>query len=452
MFRKAQVYLEKEWILDKNRKPLVVRGARQVGKTWLARAVAKNTKKQLIEINFERDPNLKNLFAGNDPKSIIRNLELLFSKTIDPSKSILFLDEIQDAPELLAKLRWFYEELPELAVIVAGSLLEFIIQDHAFSMPVGRITYLHLEPLSFEEFLRANKKEKLSQFLSDVDKSMEINPMIHETLTEQFQIYSFIGGMPEAVNTYIKTQSYESVIKIHQDLLSTYRDDFFKYKGRLDIHRLDSILNAIPAQLGEKFVFSKADKNIQATTAKQILSLFNKARLAHKVSRSLGNSVPLESEVQDKSFKQIFLDVGLASRALGSISPFIKNQMQGAISEQIVGQMLRCSFPFFLEPMLYYWQRDENGSSAEIDYLIESNQKIIPIEVKSGSTGSLKSLHSFMFRKNGKIAVRINNDVLSMAEVSVMVENGKQVNYKLLSIPFYLVGQLYKLLDTLISD
>ena len=319
-------------------------------------------------------------------------------------------------------------------------------------MPVGRITYLHLEPLSFEEFLMANKKEKLSQFLSGVDKLMEISPMIHETLTEQFQIYSFIGGMPEAVNTYIKTNAYESVIKVHQDLLSTYRDDFFKYKGRLDIHRLDSILKAIPAQLGGKFVFSKADKNIQAVTAKQILSLFNKARLAHKVNRSLGNSVPLESEIQDKSFKQIFLDVGLANRALGSAAPFIKNQMQGAISEQIVGQMLRCTFPFFLEPILYYWQRDENRSSAEIDYLIEFNQKIIPIEVKSGSTGSLKSLHSFMFRKNGKIAVRINNDVLSMTEVNVIVENGEKVNYKLLSIPFYLTGQLYKLLDTVIFD
>ena len=247
--------------------------------------------------------------------------------------------------------------------------------------------------------------------------------------------------MPAAVSMWI-SQDSDAAMSGQQDLLATYRDDFFKYKGRIDVQKLDKLFAAIPHQLGKKFTCSKADPSIQSPTAKQILSLFNKARLCHSVQSSAGNGVPLAAEVKDKAFKQIFLDTGLVNRSLGNLS-LSKTIIEGGISEQVVGQMLRCLFPFNVEPALYYWQREEKGSNAEIDYLIEHNNRVIPIEVKSGSTGSLKSLHLFMKTKNLPIAVRINDDLPNITPKRV-------TSYTLLSIPFYLTGQVHRLLDCII--
>lgn len=450
MFRFALTYLNENWITYNNRKPLVIRGARQVGKTWLVRELAKNTKRQLIEINFERDPQIKSLFETNNPRVIIQNLAVYLGAHINPASSILFLDEIQDAPEILAKLRWFYEELPELPVIAAGSLLEFILQDHGFSMPVGRISYMHLEPLSFEEFLLAQNEELLLNYIQTLVPPFPVNKIplaIQHKLEDHFRNYLQIGGMPAAVSIWID-QGAKHAITIQEDLLATYRDDFFKYKGRIDVQKLDILLKAIPSQLGEKFIRSKADSSIQTATSKQILSLFNKARLAHVVKHSAGNSVPLAAEVKDKSFKQIFLDVGLANRMLGSFSVY---PIMGGIAEQVSGQMLRCLFPFYVEPALYYWNREEKGSNAEIDYLIEHKNQVIPIEVKAGSTGSLKSLHLFMSVKKLALAVRINEDQPSITPVVIKQNDGTDYAYTLLSIPFYLIGQLHRLLDCMES-
>ena len=448
MFRSALTYLEKNWITHSDCKPLIVRGARQVGKTWLVRELAQKTKRKLIEINFERDPNKKSLFETNDPKIIVQNLEAL-EGTINPSSSLLFLDEIQDAPEILAKLRWFYEEMPELPIVATGSLLEFILQDSSVSMPVGRITYLHLEPLSFEEFLIAVSEESLLNYIQNlkIPTLYGIPIEIHHKLQYHFRYYLQIGGMPASVSAWTNQRTNNraiDAITIQDDLLATYRDDFFKYKGRIDVQKLDTLLKAVPSQLGEKFICSKADPSIQAATANQILSLFNKARLTHKVKHSAGNSVPLAAEVKDKSFKQIFLDVGLANRLLGSFSV---DTLVNGIAEQVVGQMLRCLFSFHLEPALYYWNREEKGSNAEIDYLIEHKNRVIPIEVKSGSTGSLKSLHLFMHAKKLRLAVRINDDLPTITSVKTKLNDGTDVSYTLLSIPFYLTGQLHRLLD-----
>ena len=445
MFRSALTYLEKNWIAHADRKPLVVRGARQVGKTWLVNELALKTGKKLIELNFERDPHIKTLFETNNPKTILQNLEIYLNKRIDPSSSLLFLDEIQEAPEILAKLRWFYEELPALPVVATGSLLEFILQKHSFSMPVGRITYMHLEPLSFEEFLCAKNEELLLGYIRGLTIATlhEIPIAIHHKLQDYFRIYTQIGGMPAAVSAWID-HGINRTMSIQEDLIATYRDDFFKYKGRIDVQKLDTLLRSVPAQLGEKFVCSKADSSIQSVAAKQILSLFNKARLCHNVQHSAGNRVPLAAEVKDKAFKQIFLDVGLANRVLRNLSthPFIDG-----IGEQIVGQMLRCLFPFYIEPALYYWHREEKGANAEIDYLIEHKGSVVPIEVKSGSTGSLKSLHLFMYIKKLPLAVRINDDLPSITKVKTKQRDGGEGLYTLVSIPFYLTGEIHRLLD-----
>lgn len=446
MLRNALSYLEKNWITDADRKPLVLRGARQVGKTWLVREFCKKTGKKLVEINCERDPQVKSLFESNNPRVIIQNMETYLGLKIDPTTSLLFVDEIQDAPHILAQLRWFYEEMPELAVIVAGSLLEFVLQSTDMSMPVGRITYMHLEPFSFEEFLHAQNGEVLLDYLQKIVPPFDIPSAIHQKLQNYFKQYLLIGGMPAAISHWVKHQSYEGVFALQQDLLATYRDDFFKYKGRFDVHKLDMLLNAIPAQLGQKFVCAKVDSSLQAASAKQILSLFHKARLCHIVACSSGNGVPLKAEVKGKAFKEVFLDVGLANQFLGGDASFSNPIIAGKMSEQVVGQMLRCLFPFYREPSLYYWQRETPRSSAEIDYLIECEDKVIPVEVKAGSTGSLKSLHLFMDAKQANLAVRINDDLPSVTHVKVNKENGGKIDYSLLSIPFYLTGQLHRLL------
>jgi predicted AAA+ superfamily ATPase len=448
MYRKALSYLNDNWFKDTNRKPLILRGARQVGKTWLAREFAKQKELTLVELNFERNPELKSLFQSNDPRVVLRDIESYTGISIKLESSLLFLDEIQDAPEVLSKLRWFYEEIPELPVIAAGSLLEFVLSDHSFSMPVGRISYLYVEPLSFEEFLLALDEYQLLNYIKTIELPFNIPDAIHQKLWGLFNLYCFVGGMPACVVKWIETKTLLDIAPRQEDLIATYRDDFYKYKGRLDVSRLLFVLSSIPNQLGQKFMYSRTGSDMQANVAKQILTLFNRAKLTHTVKLSSANTVPLSSEIKDKAFKQIFLDVGLVNRMLSKpFQPTRSHTAQdGGISEQVVGQMLRTLFPLFKGPELYYWQREEKGASAEIDYLIEHNGDIIPIEVKSGSTGSLKSLHYFMYHKQKKLAVRINDDLPSITEVDVKLPTQESVSYTLLSIPFYLTFQVNHLI------
>jgi predicted AAA+ superfamily ATPase len=442
----------RDWLGSKERKPLVVRGARQVGKTWLVRHFAEAAGKQLIELNFEKQPALASLFDGNDPKQILLNLSAVLGQDIDPGQSLLFLDEIQAVPQLFSKLRWFYEDLSALPVVAAGSLLEFVLAEHSFSMPVGRISYLHLEPLSFEEFLLAQNKASLYDYLQSYDLKVAMPLAIHEQLLALFKEYIFVGGLPAAVNSWVLDRSLQKVSQIQQDLLATYRDDFMKYRGRVPVERLDEVMIAVPKMLGQKFVFSRVNSTLQAAGVRQILDLLEKARTCHRVWSSSSNGVPLAAEIKEKYFKAIFLDTGLCSTALGlgfgqindcSELTLINN---GAIAEQVVGQMLRTIEPPYKEPALYCWHRDEVGSSAEIDYVLQHGSRVIPIEVKAGATGSLKSLHLFMGLKQLPLALRINSGLPSTVNVDVKNNTGASVQYQLISIPFYLTGQLHRLL------
>jgi len=366
---------------------------------------------------------------------------------------LLFLDEIQASPQLFSKLRWFAEDLPQLAVIAAGSLLEFELAQHTFSMPVGRISYMHLEPLSFEEFLLANDRSALFDYLTQYDLSSEVPIAIHEQLSNLFKEYVLIGGLPAVVSNWIKERSLNNVSQIQNDLLATYRDDFSKYSGRIATNRLDEVMSTIPRMLAQKFVFSKVNKAIQAATIKQILELLEKARISHRVQSCSANGVPLAAEIKEKYFKEIFLDVGLCSTALGltlnQINAIDELVMinNGGLAEQVVGQLLRTVEQPYIEPRLYCWHREEANSNAEIDYVIQHGNKVFPIEVKAGSSGSLKSLHFFIGLKKYPVAVRINSDYPNQTLVSVKDYLGNSVEYTLISIPFYLVGQIHRLLD-----
>jgi len=455
--RKALAYLS-TWLDSSHRKPVVIRGARQVGKTWMVRQLAQITGKQLIELNFEKRLAWRDLFTSNDPKEIIINLESELNITIDPENSLLFLDEIQAAPELLSKLRWFFEDMPGLPVVAAGSLLEFTLAEHSFSMPVGRISYLHVEPFSFEEFLVAQGYLKLHEFLLSWQWDKPIPATIHAKLMGYMKEYMMVGGMPEAVVSWQEQRSLEVISQIHHALLATYRDDFAKYPGRISQERLDEILMTVPKLLGEKFMFSRANKQVSSESLKKALQLLCMARVCHKVFATHGNGVPLGADIKDKFIKAIFLDVGLVSSLLDIKLHQIKQWddltlvNKGGLSEQVVGQLLKTLEPGYKEPHLYYWLREQKGSSAEIDYLLQHEGRIIPIEVKSGSTGSLKSLHYFMHLKGLTQAVRINADRPSSVVVHAKIHSGEAVQYQLLSIPFYLIGQLHRLLDNIDSS
>ena len=442
------------WLNSGARKPLVIRGARQVGKTWLIRDLADSQKRQLIELNFEKRPDLKSLFSSNDPRETIINIGTSMGIKIEPKEAILFLDEIQAAPHLLEKLRWFAEDMPELPVVAAGSLLDFTLAKHEFSMPVGRMGYLYLEPLSFEEFLDAVGQHELRAYLQNYDWKLDVPAAIHSQLMKILKEYLIVGGMPAAVSSWAIEKAPDIVNQIHFDLLTTYRDDFAKYSGRLTIDRLEDVMSSVPRQLGKKFVYKIANSETNAASLKQALDLLSKARICHQIVATSANGLPLGAETNEKFLKVIMLDCGLCSASLGlslhqlrSVSE-ISMINSGGMAEQLVGQLFRTIEPAYIPSSLYYWQRTKKGAEAEIDYIIQHENQVIPIEVKAGTTGTLKSLHQFMKEKKKTTAIRINSDIPRLGPVHVKDSFGSSVEYNLLSLPFYLLGQLHRLIKS----
>lgn len=446
MIRFAATGLDR-WFKGLNRKPLVLRGARQVGKTWLVRDFAKRNQLALIELNLEKLPGLAELFATNDPREIVGNLEAEFAIRITPETSCLFLDEIQAAPELLAKLRWFKEEMPQLAVIAAGSLLEFALNRHQYSMPVGRISYFYLEQLSFFEFVLACGQEALYRKMISVDPAKGLPSTLHDKGLELYRQFCLIGGMPEVVNSWVNGGNPEECLKIQHDLLATYRDDFHKYGGEMDARLLDRILHSVAEQLGNKFVFSRADAGARLPVVKNALNLLFQARVCSRVAYTGGNGLPLGAEVNEKFFKALLIDVGLVSAQLGlaSLKRAQLDQVifanKGGLAEQFVGQQLRAAQSPAMEPRLYYWQRT-GGRIGEIDYLMQHGNRIVPIEVKAGAAGAMKSLHQFMAEKKLPLAVRFDTNPPTVQTIQVKTTTGEPVEYRLLSLPLYLAEQL----------
>lgn len=451
MIRFASVELDK-WLVNSNRKPMVIRGARQVGKTWLVRDLAIRHKLQLIELNFERLPGLADLFSENDPAEVLRNIEAELGTSIELDSSLLFLDEIQVAPHVFSKLRWFCEDMPQLPVIAAGSLLDFELSKYQFSMPVGRITYFHLEQLSFFEFLTATGNQALSKKLLSISPETGLPESLHDKCLGLYHDYCLVGGMPEVVQDWIDSRNLKSCIKIQQDLLATYRDDFHKYGGDMEAGLLNRILLSVSEQLGNKFVYSRVDSAKASVKIKNALTTLCQARVCTKVLHTAGNGLPLGAESNDKFFKAIMVDIGLVSVQMGLSSigrgeaKNITFANKGGLAEQFVGQQLRTAQSPLAEPRLFYWQTT-GGRQAEIDYIIQHGNRIVPIEVKSGATGSMKSLHQFMAQKGLDFAVRCNIHQPSLESINVKTTLGQPVSYRLLSIPLYLTERLDGLIE-----
>lgn len=433
------------WLDDDGRRPLILRGARQVGKTWLVRELAAQAGRELIELNFERDPGHRRAFASNDPVEIIGELSLMSNRDIQPDRCILFLDEIQAAGDLLAKLRWFYEEMPALPVIAAGSLLEFTLAAHEFSMPVGRVAFRTLQPMGFPEFLAAHGQDRLLAALDAWRPGQELSATAHERATAWFHRYAMVGGLPAVVAADAAGRSPRECREIQRDLVAAYRSDFAKYSGRMDQAVLDVVLRVAVASLGRKFVYAQAGDGVKAHQAKRALELLLRAELCHVVRHTAANGLPLSAEVKDTLRKVVLLDVGLAHAVLGtpaaaafptwdSLAPAVRGQL----TEQLAGQQLR----LVAEPgELFYWQR-EGGRAGEIDYIVQAGARIIPVELKAGATGAMKSLHQFMFDKGLDLAVRSGSNPPSEIVVAVLTTRGDPVRYTLVQVPGYLLWNL----------
>ena len=457
--RRESSHLE-EWAAREPHKPLVIRGARQVGKSTLVREFARSARMPLVEINFERNPESREAFAFRDPARILSALALLTGQTIAAGTNLLFLDEIQAAPEALAALRYFHEERPELHVVAAGSLMEFTLADATFSMPVGRVEYMHLGPLVFDDFLEAMGHAALAAHLHDFSSSElgknAFHGAIHHKYLDVLRQYWVVGGLPEAVSEYARAHeenagdAFARVARVQHSVVATYRDDFNKYShGRLK-GRIQMVFDRLPGVVGRKFKYVQVSREHRAAELADALRHLCMARVAFKVCRAAGNGVPLASEVNERYFKCLYMDVGLMCAALqlnvldlGREDLTLVND--GAVAEQFVGQHLLYGGPAYETPSLYYWAREARGAAAEIDYLMAQGQRIIPVEVKAGTTGSLRSLHQFLKEKRRDFALRFNAAPPSLLLDSKRLPDGTPIDYRLLSLPLYMVGQARRL-------
>ena len=382
-----------DWKTSSIRKPLLIRGARQVGKTYSVLEFAKSHfNGRVHSFNFEKNPELHSIFEQNlDSNRILMELEFVLNTKIISEKDLLFFDEIQECPKAIMSLRYFYEQNPKLHVIAAGSLLEFALQNISF--PVGRLQMLYMQPMTFEEFLIANGKKLLANEIKQHNRQLS-DTVIKLANTEMYN-YFIVGGMPECVKMFVNSGSFVEVINIQADLIATFRQDFSKYAGHSDKRCLNSVLDSVAGKIGEQIKYSKLAENYTNSTIKKAFELLETARLFTKVRAASPSGIPLGANVSQKRFKAVFLDIGL----LSNINGFYSNKtipkqklmaaFNGKMAEQFVGQELR----FSNSESLYYWSRDARSSNAETDYLVERDGEIVPIEVKSGKSGSLKSLH-----------------------------------------------------------
>lgn len=425
------------WKDDKNRRPLLLRGARQVGKTFIINKFGLDQFESYVKINFERNPEYKEIFSTNNPFEIIEKLTLLTGEKIKIGKTLIFLDEIQECPLAIVALRYFYEEIPELFIIGAGSLLEFSLKSENFRMPVGRVQYLYMYPLSFIEFLDAMGENELKEYILYQKNIVQIPESIHNKLIEYVRKYFILGGMPAVVNEYIESRDILKCQAIQNILIETYRDDFPKYAKQSKHKYLQKVFIASSAMVGQKFVYSKVDNTIKSRELKEALELLETAGILYRVKRTSGAGLPLETYTKENFFKILFLDVGLMHAINGIYSETtMENNLnaifKGAVAEQFVGQELISYQNSYIKPKLYYWARESKNSSAEIDYIFVQDNEIIPIETKYGPMGRMKSLHLFINTYGIKKGLKI-----SQARYSI--------NNQIISIPFYSIKSFLNL-------
>ena len=401
------------WSRETSRKPLLLRGARQVGKSSTVRELAKQFE-FFLEVNFEEQKEVHKLFRGDlTPGNICENLSIMYNVPVKAGRTLLFFDEIQACKSAIVSLRFFYEKMPELHLISAGSLLEFAFEELP-SFGVGRIRSIFIYPFSFNEFLSACGENILLKAKKEADIDHPLQDPVHRKLIDFLKKFLILGGMPEVVSNYALKKDITECQRILDDLIITLKADFSKYKKRVPDLRISEVFDSVIKQSGRKFTYSKVVSESNHKQIKEALDLLIMAGLVITVTHSSANGIPLGAEADLKKRKMIIIDTGILQRLSGlDISMIILEETldmvnKGSIAEIYTGLELIKAASCYSGSELYYWQREALNSNAEVDYLLQKGRNIIPVEVKSGTKGSMQSLFLFLKEKRCKYGIRFS--------------------------------------------
>jgi len=400
------------WSQASSRKPILLRGARQVGKSWAVRHLARQFK-YFLEVNFEQDHQARDLFARNDPKphKLAQELSLIYNIPVIPGKTLLFFDEIQASQMAITSLRYFYEQYGELHLIAAGSLLEFALTVLP-SFGVGRIRSMFMYPMSFFEFLSACGHDMLLEAILKANHKNPLSEPVHKKTVELLKRFLILGGMPEVVSAYTHKNDLRECQRVLDNLITSLRTDFSKYKKKVPTQRLSTVFDSVVTQMGRKFVYSNISEDYTHRQLKEGVELLIMSGLIIPVTHSSANGIPLGAEANTKKQKMLLLDTGIFQRLLGLpladllIRDDFASINRGNIAELFVGLELLKSSSCYEQKDLFYWHRESKSSNAEVDYVIQAADNIVPIEVKSNTKGAMQSMRMFMKEKRSPFGVR----------------------------------------------
>lgn len=464
VYRTINSTLLLEWKNSRSLKPLLLRGARQVGKSWAVEHLGESFD-YFIEVNFEKRPDMKDVFERvHDVHELANSLGILYNKPVEPGKTLIFLDEIQDCLAAIKSLWSFKEDFPGLHVVAAGSLLEFALKELP-SFGVGRIRSLFVYPFSFDEFLIAEGKSSWVKAKKEASSDKPLLTALHNDLVQHYRTFLMVGGMPASVAAWITSHDYRQCQAELDDIQLTYYDDFVKYAKKVDPTLLRNTLQSVILQIGNKFVYSQVEGDYRAEEVKKALGLLCDAGIIKRVSHTAANGLPLGAEINKKFRRYIYLDSGLLLRILdmdlGSAQQLTELIIagtaedlvnKGGLAEMVLGwELVKYNNPRSQHD-LYYWENTAEGTRSEVDYIIARNMKVLPIECKAGTSGKMKSLREFMRQKHLTDAIRCSLENFSLLEN----EDKKDDNaLRCISInPLYAISTLYNSINpsTLISS
>ena len=441
-----------EWKNSSSLKPLLLRGARQVGKSWAVEHLAESFD-YFIEVNFEKRPDMLEVFERvHDVHDLANNLSMLYNTPVEAGKTLLFLDEIQDSPDAIKSLWAFKEDFPGLHVVAAGSLLEFALKDLP-SFGVGRIRSLFVYPFSFDEFLMAEGKAAWVKAKQEANYQKPLLTPLYNDLVQHYRTFLMVGGMPASVAAWVSTHDYRYCQTELDDIQLTYYDDFKKYGKKVDTTLLRNTLQSVILQTGSKFTYSKVEGDSRAEEVKKALGLLCDAGVIKRVSHTAANGLPLGAEVNDKFRKYIYLDSGLMLRILdmdlggarqltemilaGTAEDLVN---KGGLAEMMLGwELIKYNNPRSQHD-LYYWENTADGANSEVDYIIARDMKVLPIECKAGVSGKMKSLYLFMRQKHLTEAIRCSLENFGEFDYSNPQDNGEIRHVRI--VPLYAMGKI----------
>jgi uncharacterized protein len=447
MFKRKIEPLLEEWRVKATRKPLIIRGARQVGKTSLVEKFGNNSFENYVYLNLEKESDKSIFKRMTDIQDVVSSIEVIKNVQISPGKTLLFIDEIQASSVAMAQLRYFYEEIPGLHVVAAGSLLEVKMTKEGFSFPVGRVEYAYLHPATFDEFLGAIGQSQALVFISQYRVGAPISDSMHTLFMKLYIQYTLVGGMPEIVWNYAKSGSITGLDSLYEALITSYSDDVFKYSTTAKAKYVQHVIDTVQNYCGTEIKYETVGGGVfKGRVMKEAFDILEKAMMLFRIRGAYSTQLPLTFN-EKKMPKLIALDTGLMNYKLGIRTELLKSQdlnniYRGRIAEQAVGRELLSMYSE-KQAKVGYWYRDKKGATASLDYVVAFNNSMIPIEVKSGATGTLKSLFQFVDESDVDCCIRIYSGEARVDEL----ETKKGKSFRLLSLPFYFVHRLTEFLQ-----